>query len=96
MNRLGIAILLVLITCGGIFNLTRAQESLRLAEVGYREGINTQVETIDAQSALTEARANYYRAIYNHLKSKLDLHKAMGTLTRFEPKERYDVSSVGQ
>ena len=77
-------------------NLTRAQESLRLAEVGYREGINTQVETIDAQSALTEARANYYQAIYNHLKSKLDLHKAMGTLTRFEPKERYDVSRVGQ
>ena len=77
-------------------NLTRAQESLRLAEVGYHEGINTQVETIDAQSALTEARANYYRAIYNHIKSKLDLHRAMGTLTRFEPKERYDVSSVGQ
>ncbi|MBN2020463.1 MAG: TolC family protein [Sedimentisphaerales bacterium] len=67
-------------------NLTRAEEGLRLAEVGYHEGINTQVEMLDAQSALTEAKANYYQAIYNHLRSKLDLHRAMGTLTRFETK----------
>jgi outer membrane protein TolC len=61
-------------------NLTRATEGLRLAEVGYDEGINTQVEMIDAQSALTEARSNYYQSIYNHIIAKLDLHKAMGTL----------------
>jgi outer membrane protein TolC len=60
-------------------NLTRAQEGLRLAEVGYREGTNTQVEMIDAQSALTTARANHYHAIYSHIIAKLDLQKAMGT-----------------
>lgn len=65
-------------------NLTRAQEGLRLAEVGYREGTNTQVEMIDAQAALTTARANYYQAIYSHTTAKLDLQKAMGTLTTFE------------
>jgi outer membrane protein len=62
-------------------NLTRAEEGLRLAEVGYRQGTNTQVEMIDAQAALTTARANYYQAIYSHIVAKLDLHKAMGTLT---------------
>lgn len=61
-------------------NLTRAEEGLRLAEVGYREGTNTQVEMIDAQAALTTARANYYQAIYSHVIAKLDLQKAMGTL----------------
>jgi len=65
-------------------NLTRAEEGLRLAEVGYREGTNTQVEMIDAQAALTTAGANYYQAIYSHIVAKLDLQKAMGTLTTFE------------
>jgi outer membrane protein TolC len=65
-------------------NLTRAQEGLRLAEVGYREGINTQVEIIDAQSALTTARSNYYQAIYLHIVAKLSLKKSMGTLTGYE------------
>jgi outer membrane protein TolC len=61
-------------------NLARAEEGLRLAEIGYREGINTQVEMIDAQAALTKARAFYYEAVYTHLIAKLDLQKAMGTL----------------
>ena len=65
-------------------NLTRAQEGLRLAEVGYREGTNTQVEMIDAQAALTTARANHYQAIYAHIIAKLDFQKAMGTLTSVE------------
>jgi outer membrane protein len=64
-------------------NLTRAQEGLRLAEVGYKEGTNTQVEMIDAQAALTTARVNYYQAIYSHIVAKLYLQKAMGTLTTF-------------
>jgi outer membrane protein len=64
-------------------NLTRAQEGLRLAEVGYKEGTNTQVEMIDAQAALTTARVNYYQAIYSHIIAKLYLQKAMGTLTTF-------------
>jgi outer membrane protein TolC len=65
-------------------NLKRANEGLRLAEVGFKEGTNTQVEMIDAQAALTQARAFYYQAIYSHLIAKLDLQKAMGILTTLE------------
>jgi len=65
-------------------NLTRAEEGLRLAEVGYREGTNTQVEMIDAQAALTTARANHYQAVYSHIIAKLDFQKAMGTLASVE------------
>lgn len=62
-------------------NLERAKEGNRLAEVGYREGINTQVEVIDAESALTKAKVLYYQAIYAHTIAKLDLQKAMGVLS---------------
>ncbi|MFA5240066.1 MAG: TolC family protein [Phycisphaerae bacterium] len=61
-------------------NLTRAEEGSRLAQVGYREGINTQVEVIDAESALTKAKSLYYQAIYSHIVAKLYLQKAMGVL----------------
>jgi len=79
-------------------NLTRAQEGLRLAEVGYKEGTNTQVEMIDAQAALTTAGANYYQAIYSHIIAKLFLQKAMGTLTTFgkaESKEQTKKTDSG-
>ncbi|MFC1675713.1 TolC family protein [Planctomycetota bacterium] len=65
-------------------NLERAQEASRLADVGYKEGINTQVEVIDAESASTEARSLYYQAIYSHIISKLNLHKAMGVLVNYK------------
>ena len=34
---------------------------------------------------MTTAGANYYDAIYSHVIAKLDLQKAMGALTTFEP-----------
>jgi outer membrane protein len=64
-------------------NLERAKEGNRLAEVGYRQGINTQVEVIDAEAALTKAKSLYYQAIYSHLIAKLDLRKAMGVISPF-------------
>jgi outer membrane protein len=74
-------------------NLNKAQEGLRLAEVGYKEGTNTQVELIDAQAALTTARANHYQAIYSHIIAKLDFQKAMGTLASAEVP--HDGNTVG-
>ena len=65
-------------------NLSRAEEGLRLVETGYRQGVNTLIEVVDAQTALTLARANYYQSIYSHVVAKLYLEKAMGTLTTFE------------
>jgi outer membrane protein TolC len=61
-------------------NRNRAQEGLRLAEVGYREGIASEVEVSDARSALTTARGLYYESVYGHVVSRLNLRLAMGTL----------------
>ncbi len=73
-------------------NLTKAKEGSRLAKIGYREGINTQVEVIDAEAALTKAKSFYYQAIYSHIIAKLDLQKAMGTLTTIEA-DKPDIES---
>jgi outer membrane protein TolC len=61
-------------------NRNRATEGLRLAEVGYREGIASEVEVSDARSALTLARGLYYESVYGHAVSRLNLQLAMGTL----------------
>ena len=47
---------------------------------GYREGVNTEVEVVDARSALTEARGNHYKALYDHCMARLSLEYAMGLL----------------
>jgi outer membrane protein TolC len=61
-------------------NRSRAREGLRLAEVGYREGIASQVEVSDARSALTTASGLYYESVYGHVVSRLNLQLAMGVL----------------
>ena len=61
-------------------NLESAQEALRLAEVGYRNEVNTQVEVLDARSASIAAQGLHYQALYEHLVAKLELQKATGML----------------
>ena len=61
-------------------NLDRAAESLRLADVGYRAGLQSQVEVTDAQAAVTRTRGLYYQAIYDHCAARLALERALGTL----------------
>ncbi|GAI52983.1 unnamed protein product, partial [marine sediment metagenome] len=56
-------------------NLERAKEGLRLAEVGYEAGINTEVEVIDARAAHTRAQAYYYQAVYEHTVARLKLQR---------------------
>jgi outer membrane protein TolC len=61
-------------------NRSRAREGLRLAEVGYREGIASEVEVSDARSALTTASGLYYESVHGHAVSRLLLQLAMGIL----------------
>jgi len=61
-------------------NQERASEGLRLANVGYREGINTEVEVTDARAALTRAKGLTYQAVYSHMLARLELQRAMGIL----------------
>jgi len=61
-------------------NLNLAKEGLRLAQIGYSNGVNTEIDVIDARAALTNAMGLHYQAIYDHSLARLVLRKACGTL----------------
>jgi outer membrane protein len=59
----------------------QANEDLRLAEERYRVGAGTMLETIDAQVALTQAKADVIQAKCDFLIATSDLALATGTKT---------------
>jgi outer membrane protein len=59
-------------------NVDAAQESVRVAELNYAEGLITITDVGSAQVALSEARINYLRAIYEYVISLAQLEKATG------------------
>lgn len=56
----------------------QAEEQFLIAQVRYNEGVDTNLNVMDAQEKLTEARINYYSALYNYNTSRMQLEKAMG------------------
>jgi outer membrane protein TolC len=61
-------------------NIDLSREALRMLESGFRVGRNTQIEVLDARSALTEAIGRYYEAIHDHCVARIALRLATGTL----------------
>lgn len=59
-------------------NVEQAQESLRIAELNFSEGMATTLDVSSAQAALTQAKTNYSQAIYDYVISLAQLEKAMG------------------
>ncbi|MDH4270479.1 MAG: TolC family protein [Candidatus Aminicenantes bacterium] len=60
-------------------NVDAAQECVRVAELNYAEGLITITDVGSAQVALSEARINYLRAIYEYVISLAQLEKAVGS-----------------
>ena len=58
-----------------------ANEALRLANMMYDEGANTQLDVLNSQLALTQARLNYISSIYELQMARYSLQKATGMLT---------------
>jgi outer membrane protein len=59
-------------------NVEQAQESLRIAELNYTEGMVTILDVAQAQAALSQAKTNYSQALYDYVLSQAQLDKAMG------------------
>lgn len=59
-------------------NVSTAEESVRLSQVRYTSGVGTQLEVLDAQVALTEAKTNVVFAQYTYHVAKAALLKARG------------------
>ncbi|MCK4556031.1 MAG: TolC family protein, partial [Candidatus Aminicenantes bacterium] len=59
-------------------NVEQAQESLRIAELSFSEGMVTTLDVSAAQIALSQAKINHSRALYDYVISLAKLDKAMG------------------
>jgi outer membrane protein TolC len=59
-------------------NVEQAQESLRIAELNFSEGLATTLDISSAQAALSQAKTNYSQALYDYVVSLAELDKAMG------------------
>lgn len=61
-------------------NMALAEEVYRITKIKYDEGMASNYEVIDAETALKDAQTNYYNALYEAVVAKIDLQKATGTL----------------
>ena len=58
--------------------VAKAEEDFHIAQVRYMAGVGTNLDVIDAQVALTEAKTNFVNALYNYNTSKIALETSMG------------------
>jgi len=59
-------------------NIEQAEEALRMAESLYANGKATQLEVLDAQLMLDQAKTNMVSALYNGLVAEISLKKSLG------------------
>lgn len=63
----------------------RAEESIRLADSRYDAGSGTQLDVLDAQTSLTEARTTQIEAARDYLVARAQLERAIGLDVSQEP-----------
>jgi len=56
----------------------KAEEDFKISGVRYSAGVGTNIDVIDAQVALTQAKNNYIQAMYDYNTSRANLDKAIG------------------
>src|ERR1700722_5974829 len=61
-------------------NMDLAQNVEHDSKIKYEAGTGSNLEVVDAETALTEAETNYYNSLFNTLVAKVDYEQAKGTL----------------
>jgi len=56
----------------------QGEENFKISEVRYSAGVGTNVDVIDAEVALTQAKNNYIQALYNYNTARANLDQAIG------------------
>ena len=62
----------------------KAEEEFKIAQIRYVEGVDTNLNVMNAQEKVVETRNNYYTAIYNFNTSRAQLEKAMGVPVKID------------
>jgi outer membrane protein TolC len=60
--------------------IRQSEENLRINRERYKERVGTATEVLDAQTLVTQARTDYYRAFYDHQTATARLKKSLGEL----------------
>jgi outer membrane protein TolC len=60
--------------------VNQSQRDYAMAQERYFAGIGTNLDVMDAEVAMTQAKTNYVVAIYDYVNGRAQLNKAMGTL----------------
>lgn len=58
--------------------VSKAEEEFAIAQIRYVEGVDTNLNVMNAQEKIVETRNNYYTALYVYNTSRAELEKAMG------------------
>lgn len=58
--------------------VAKAEEEFAIAQIRYVEGVDTNLNVMNAQEKVVETRNNYYTALYSYNTSRAQLEKAMG------------------
>lgn len=58
--------------------ISSAEEDFKIAQVRYAAGVGTNLDVMDASDKLTQAKNNYYTALYTYNTARASLNKAMG------------------
>lgn len=61
-------------------NQKSAQLALELAEIGKEAGVRTDLQVVDARTALVRAQGLYFEALFSHAVARMDLERALGLL----------------
>ena len=62
-------------------NLDLAREVYNTVQLQYKSGIKAYLDVITAETSLRNAQSNYSNALYQVLSSKMDVEKAIGTVS---------------
>lgn len=73
-----------------------AQEDYRMALLRYKSSVGTNLDVLDARTALTNARTQLVDAVYDMNSSRADLDYALGLSKRFKLPDRVSFASEDQ
>jgi outer membrane protein len=59
-------------------NRQLAENIARTTRIKFEQGVGSNLEVVEAESALREAQINYYNSLYDAVVAKIDLDKAYG------------------
>jgi outer membrane protein len=63
-------------------NIGLAENVARVTRIKYEQGVGSNLEVVEAETALREAQINYYNALYDAILAKIELDRAYGKLVQ--------------